>query len=155
LPSYAPRIGDDEVLLRVHAAAVSRGDVVLLTGKPSAVRLAFGLRRPKRRIAGQNVAGVVAAVGQEVTTLKPGDAVYGLITGGFAEFARARADQLAPMSPRLGFDAAAAMPDSGTTRCRRCATWRAWRPARPSSLMVRPAASARSPCRSPRPWARP
>ena len=77
-----PEIGDDDVLVRVHAASVCKGDVHLLTGKPYLVRLGFGLRRPKRRIAGQNVAGTVEAVGRNVTTMRPGDEVYGQVTCG-------------------------------------------------------------------------
>lgn len=110
-----PSIGDDDVLVRVHAASVCKGDVHLLTGKPYLVRLGFGLRRPKLRIAGQNVAGTVEAVGRNVTTTKPGDEVYGQVTCGFAEYVRARADELAPKSPGLTFEQAAAMPDSGMT----------------------------------------
>jgi len=110
-----PEIGDEEVLVRVHAASVSKGDVHLVTGKPYVVRLMFGLRRPKYRVAGQNVAGTVEAVGRSVTTLRPGDEVYGQVTCGFAEYVRARADQLAPKPARLTFEEAAAMPDSGMT----------------------------------------
>ncbi|MDI3290145.1 NAD(P)-dependent alcohol dehydrogenase [Polyangium sp. 15x6] len=111
-----PTIGDDDVLVRVHAASVCKGDVHLLTGKPYLVRLGFGLRRPKHRIAGQNVAGTVEAVGRNVTAMKPGDEVYGQVTcGGFAEYVRARESELAPKSTRLTFEQAAAMPDSGMT----------------------------------------
>ncbi|MDI1442481.1 NAD(P)-dependent alcohol dehydrogenase [Polyangium sp. 6x1] len=110
-----PEMGDDDVLVRVHAASVSKGDVHLLTGKPYLVRLGFGLRRPKYRIAGQNVAGTVEAVGRNVTTMKPGDEVYGQVTSGFAEYVRTRADALAPKPTRLSFEQAAAMPDSGMT----------------------------------------
>lgn len=111
----APVLGDDDVLVRVRAASVCRGDVHLLTGKPYLMRLGFGLRRPRHRIAGQNVAGTVEAVGRNVTALKPGDEVYGQVTCGFAEYVRARADELAPKPAGLTFEQAAAMPDSGMT----------------------------------------
>lgn len=110
-----PVLGDDDVLVRVRAASVCRGDVHLLTGKPYLMRLGFGLRRPRHRIAGQNVAGTVEAVGRNVTALKPGDEVYGQVTCGFAEYVRARADELAPKPAGLTFEQAAAMPDSGMT----------------------------------------
>lgn len=110
-----PVLGDDDVLVRVRAASVCKGDVHLLTGKPYLMRLGFGLRRPRHRIAGQNVAGTVEAVGRNVTALKPGDEVYGQVTCGFAEYVRARADELAPKPAGLTFEQAAAMPDSGMT----------------------------------------
>lgn len=110
-----PGLGDDDVLVRVRAASVCRGDVHLLTGKPYLMRLGFGLRRPRHRIAGQNVAGTVEAVGRNVTSLKPGDEVYGQVTCGFAEYVRARADELAPKPAGLTFEQAAAVPDSGMT----------------------------------------
>jgi len=110
-----PTIGDDDVLVRVHAAAVCKGDVHLLTGRPYAIRLGFGLRRPSRRIAGQDIAGTVEAVGKNVTTLAPGAEVFGQVTGGFAEYVAAPADRLAPKPSNLTFEQAAAVPDSGMT----------------------------------------
>lgn len=110
-----PSIGAGEVLVRVRAASVSAGDVHLLTGTPYLVRLAYGLTRPKHRIAGQNLAGVVEAVGPGVTTVKCGDEVYGQLHGAFAEYARAREGELAPKPPSLTFEQAASMPDSAMT----------------------------------------
>src|SRR5580704_11939125 len=67
-----PAIGDGEVLLRVHAAGVDRGVWHLMTGLPYPVRLAgYGLRAPKTPIPGTNMAGVVEAVGHEVTRFQP------------------------------------------------------------------------------------
>ena len=102
--------------MRVHAAAVCKGDIHLLTGKPYIIRLFFGLRRPRKSIAGQDVAGRVEAVGRNVSGFRPGDAVYGQVGGGtFAEYVLASPDRLAPMPENLTFAEAAAVPDSATT----------------------------------------
>src|SRR5215211_5420200 len=85
-----PEIGADEVLVRVHAAGVDRGVWHVMTGLPYAIRLAgYGLRAPKTPVPGMDLAGVVAAVGDDVTRFQPGDAVFGIGKGAFAEFARA------------------------------------------------------------------
>jgi NADPH:quinone reductase-like Zn-dependent oxidoreductase len=111
-----PAIGDGEVLLRVHAAGVDRGVWHLLTGLPYPVRIAgYGLRAPKNRVRGREVAGRVAAVGKAVTTLGVGDAVFGICEGSFAEYASARADKLAPKPENLAFAQAAAVPVSALT----------------------------------------
>lgn len=111
-----PALGDGEVLVRVHAASVCQGDVHLLTGTPYLLRLMFGLRRPKRRIAGQDVAGTVEAVGAHVTALKPGDEVYGQVPGGaFAEYVCAPEDLFAPKPANVTFEQAASVPISGVT----------------------------------------
>ena len=87
----APEIGDDEVLVRVHAASIHVGDLILMTGSPFVMRLATGLRKPKNRVPGTDIAGTVEAVGKDVTQLRPGDEVFGWCTGAFAEYAsRAR-----------------------------------------------------------------
>jgi NADPH:quinone reductase-like Zn-dependent oxidoreductase len=111
-----PRIEDDEVLLEVRAAGVDRGVWHLMTGLPYPLRMAgYGLRGPKTRVRGREVAGRVEAVGEAVTTLRPGDEVYGIGEGSFAEYARARADKLAPKPTSLTFEQAAAMPVSALT----------------------------------------
>ncbi len=90
-----PVAGPGEVLLRVHAAGVDRGVWHLMTGLPYAVRLAgYGIRAPKDRVRGREVAGRVEAVGPGVTGFAPGDEVYGVGEGTFAEYARARADRI-------------------------------------------------------------
>ena len=77
-----PEIGDDEVLVRVHAAGVDRGVWHLMAGLPYPIRLAgYGLRAPKNPVLGMDVAGVVEAVGSEVTRFRPGDEVFGVGTG--------------------------------------------------------------------------
>src|SRR5678815_4165116 len=89
-----PRIGDNDVLVRVHAASVHVGDWILMTGSPFVMRFATGLRQPKNPIPGTDVAGTVEAVGADVTSLRPGDEVFGWSAGAFAEYARAPEDQL-------------------------------------------------------------
>jgi NADPH:quinone reductase-like Zn-dependent oxidoreductase len=107
---------DDEVLLRVHAAGVEPGVWHLMTGMPYLVRLlGYGLRRPKVRVRGRDVAGRVDAVGKDVTEFRPGDEVFGICEGSFAEYACARADKLVPKPANLTFEQAAVVPISGLT----------------------------------------
>ncbi len=80
-----PEIGDDDVLVRVHAAGVDRGVWHLMTGLPYLVRMAYGLRTPKTRVRGMDVAGRVEAVGKNVTQFQVGDEVFGTCDGSFAE----------------------------------------------------------------------
>ncbi len=111
-----PQIGDHEVLLRVQAAGVDRGVWHLMTGLPYAIRMAgYGIRRPRTRVRGREVAGRVEAVGAQVSTLKPGDEVFGIGEGCFAQYARARADKLAPAPATLSATQAAAVPISALT----------------------------------------
>jgi NADPH:quinone reductase-like Zn-dependent oxidoreductase len=110
-----PTPGPGEVLVRVAAAGVDRGVWHLMAGKPYAARLVVGLRTPRKRVPGMALAGVVEAVGAEVTTLQPGDEVYGVGEGTFAEFATAKAAKLAPRPASLTFAQAAALPVSATT----------------------------------------
>jgi NADPH:quinone reductase-like Zn-dependent oxidoreductase len=107
---------DDEVLLRVHAAGVDPGVWHLMTGMPYLVRiLGYGLRRPKVRVRGRDVAGRVEAVGKDVTEFRPGDEVFGICEGSFAEYACARADKLVPKPANLTFEQAAVVPISALT----------------------------------------
>ncbi len=111
-----PRIGDDEVLVRVFAAAMDRGVWHLVTGLPYPVRLAgYGVRAPRNRVPGSDLAGRVEATGRAVTRLRTGDAVYGLGAGSFAEVARAREHLLALKPENLSFEQAAAVPVSALT----------------------------------------
>ena len=108
-----PEIGDHEVLVRVHAAGMDRGVWHLMAGLPYPVRVAgYGLRAPKSRVRGLDVAGRVEAVGKDVTELGPGDEVFGIADGSFAEYAAAREDKLAPKPANLSFEQAAAVPVS-------------------------------------------
>ncbi|MBB2913006.1 NADPH:quinone reductase-like Zn-dependent oxidoreductase [Streptosporangium becharense] len=111
-----PVPGDDDVLVRVHAAGVDAGVVHLVTGRPYLLRLfGFGLRAPKTRVRGMDVAGRVEAVGRNVTRFRPGDEVFGTCEGSFAEYARGRQDKFAPKPSRLTFEQAAAVPVSAQT----------------------------------------
>jgi NADPH:quinone reductase-like Zn-dependent oxidoreductase len=120
-----PTIGDDEVLLRVHAAGIDRGTWHFMTGQPYAIRLIAGLRRPKNPVLGLDVAGTVVAVGPAVDTFAVGDEVFGIGRGSFAEYAAARADKLARKPTRLTFEQAAAMTVSGLTALQALRTGRA------------------------------
>ena len=82
-----PVVKDDEVLVRVRAAAVNIGDWHLLRGVPYVMRLVFGLRGPRRRTPGLDIAGEVEAAGGNVKQLRPGDEVFGWCKGAFAEYA--------------------------------------------------------------------
>jgi NADPH:quinone reductase-like Zn-dependent oxidoreductase len=111
-----PAIGDDDVLVRVHAAGVDRGVWHLMTGRPYLVRvMGFGLRAPKERIRGQDIAGRVEAIGRSVSRFQPGDDVFGTCAGAFAEYARTSPDTLAPKPANLTFEQAAAVPTSALT----------------------------------------
>ncbi len=111
-----PKIADDEVLIRAHAAGVDRGAWHLMTGLPYAVRLAgYGVRAPKNPVPGGDVAGVVEAVGAAVTRFRPGDAVLGIGTGAFAQYVRAPETKLVAKPDELTFVQAAALPVSGLT----------------------------------------
>jgi NADPH:quinone reductase-like Zn-dependent oxidoreductase len=111
-----PAPKDDEVLIRVRAAGLHRGDWHVMTGLPYLIRLVvptLGLRKPKTAVRGMDVAGTVEAVGGNVTRFQPGDAVFGWTDGSFAEYATAPQDQLAPMPTTLSFEQAGAVPTSG------------------------------------------
>jgi NADPH:quinone reductase-like Zn-dependent oxidoreductase len=111
-----PDIADDEVLVRVHAAGVDRGVWHLMAGLPYPIRLAgYGLRAPKNPVPGWDVAGVVEAVGEDVSRLQPGDEVFGIGKGTYAEYAAAGEDKLAPKPTHLTFEQAAALAVSGST----------------------------------------
>jgi NADPH:quinone reductase-like Zn-dependent oxidoreductase len=110
-----PAVGDDEVLVRVHAASVHVGDWILVRGVPYIARIAVGLRRPKNRVPGTDVAGTVEAVGRDVTRLQPGDEVFGWCTGAFADYACAGEDHFVPKPANLSFEQAAAVGVSAST----------------------------------------
>ena len=114
-----PVAGDDEVLIRVRAAGVGPDVWHLMTGLPYFVRLmGVGLRRPKTRVVGWDVAGTVEAVGKDATQFQPGAEIYGTCRGAFAEYACGRADKLARKPANLSFEQAAAVPVSGCTALR-------------------------------------
>jgi NADPH:quinone reductase-like Zn-dependent oxidoreductase len=105
---------DDEVLVRVHAAGLDRGVWHVMAGLPYLIRfVGFGLRRPKVRVRGMDLAGTVEAVGTGVTRFQPGDEVFGWCDGAFAEYAVAPEDHLAAKPATVGFEQAAVVPTSG------------------------------------------
>jgi len=109
-----PEIADDEVLVRVHAAGVDRGVWHIMTGLPYPIRLAgYGLRAPKNPVIGSDVAGVVEAVGKDVSRFQPGDEVFGIGKGSYAEYVCAREDKLAHKPANLTFEQAAVVAISG------------------------------------------
>jgi len=111
-----PEIGDDEVLVRVHAAGIDRGTWHLMAGQAYLIRLmGYGLRAPKNRVPGLDVAGTVVASGADVTRFAVGDEVFGISQGSFAEYACAREDKLARKPANLTFDQAAVLAVSGLT----------------------------------------
>ena len=110
-----PVVKDDEVLVRVHAASIHVGDLILMAGTPYLMRMATGLRKPKNQIPGTDVAGTVEAVGKDVQGLHPGDEVLGWCAGAFAEYARAPEHQLVKKPANLTFEQAAAVGVSATT----------------------------------------
>jgi NADPH:quinone reductase-like Zn-dependent oxidoreductase len=112
-----PVLGVDDVLVRVHAAAVNPYDWHMMRGDPRIARLmgAVGLTKPKARGVGIDVAGRVEAVGADVRELRPGDEVLGFCVGAFAEYARAKADKVVPKPASLTFEQAAAVPLAALT----------------------------------------
>src|SRR5918999_5714547 len=117
-----PSPGDDDVLVRVRASSVNTPDWIAVTGVPYILRVRSGLRRPRTPVRGTDVAGLVEAVGKNVTELQPGDEVLGstwagsLTTPGtFAAFTVAPASQLIRKPAGLTFEEAAASVMSGLT----------------------------------------
>ena len=109
-----PAVKDNEVLVRVHAASVHPGDLMIMRGLPYIVRLmGFGLRRPKRKVPGFDVAGHVEVVGKNVTNFQPGDEVFGESKGSLAEYVSVPAKKLALKPANLTLEQAAAAPVSG------------------------------------------
>jgi NADPH:quinone reductase-like Zn-dependent oxidoreductase len=117
-----PRVAQDAILIRVRATSVNTPDWITVTGVPYILRLKSGLRRPRTPVRGTDVAGVVEAVGKDVTAFEPGDEVFGsswtngLATSGtFAELAVVPASQLRKKPASLTFEEAAASVMSGIT----------------------------------------
>lgn len=111
---------NNEVLVKVQAVSVNAADWKLLRGKPFALRLfGYGLRKPKYQILGSDIAGRVEAVGPNVTQFKPGDEVFGELSGcglgGYAEYVCARETALALKPANVSFEQAAAIPMAALT----------------------------------------
>jgi NADPH:quinone reductase-like Zn-dependent oxidoreductase len=110
-----PVVGEEDVLVRVHAAGCGPDVWHLMTGLPYFVRLMPGFYKVRADVRGRDVAGTVEAVGAKVTGLTPGDEVMGIAEGSFAELTIARPDKLVPKPGGLTFEQAAALPISGLT----------------------------------------
>ncbi len=113
VPTPVPRAG--QVRIRVVATSVNLSDWESLTGSPGYARLG-GLRVPRRRVLGSDIAGVVDEVGDGVTRFRPGDEVYGdnlALMGGFAEYAVAAETALAAKPAELSFVEASTLPQAG------------------------------------------
>jgi len=109
-----PVPGDDEVLIKVHAVSINDWDLGLLEGD-FINRMLNGLRKPKRKILGSDIAGQINAIGKNVTQFKPGDEVYGDLSGqwgGFAEYVCAKEKSLALKPAAMTFEEAAAIPQA-------------------------------------------
>lgn len=106
---------DDEVLVRVRAASINSLDWHFMTGLPYMMRLMLGIRGPRAKIRGADLAGEVEAVGKDVTGFKPGDEVYGEGEGTFAEYVCTSEEKLSPKPAGMSFEDASAIPIAGAT----------------------------------------
>jgi NADPH:quinone reductase-like Zn-dependent oxidoreductase len=114
-----PAVGPDDVLVRVRAAGCGPDVWHFMAGMPYMARLSIGLRKPKVAVRGWDVAGIVEAVGANVTRFSPGDEVMGTAEeGSFAELASTPADKLVTKPAALSFEQAASLPISGVTALR-------------------------------------
>ena len=110
---------DNEVLIKVRAASVNPLDAGLMKGKPHSFRILFGLRKPRLTRPGVDVAGQVEAVGRNVMQFKPGDEVFGMCKGAFAEYVCAPESGLAIKPHDVTFEQAAAVPVAALTALQR------------------------------------
>ena len=106
-----PAVKDGEVLVRVRAASPNPWDWHFMRGMPYISRPQAGWRKPKNTVLGSDMAGEVEAVGNEVTSFRPGDEVFGFVGhGAFAEFVSVPEDVLAPKPAGVSFEQAATVP---------------------------------------------
>ena len=110
-----PLVEDNDVLVRVHAAAANPLDWHNMRGLPYFLRIGNGLLKPKNSVPGVDVAGHVEVVGKNVTQFQPGDEVFGLCKGAFAEYVCCGEDRLLPKPAKLTFEQAAAVPVAALT----------------------------------------
>ncbi len=110
-----PTVGDDGVLVRIHAASVNALDWHVTRGMPYIIRLAAGRNTPKDSIRGVDLAGRVVAAGNNVTRFKPGDDVFGGADGSFAEYAVTREERLAAKPSGITWEQAATLNVAGLT----------------------------------------
>ncbi|MFW9926959.1 MAG: NAD(P)-dependent alcohol dehydrogenase [Candidatus Thorarchaeota archaeon] len=115
-----PIPNDDEILVKIHAASLNAGDLVMLNGKSFLIRLMNGLRKPKHKILGDDIAGTVESVGSNVTRFQPGDEVFGISNfGAFAEYVSVPEDKFYEWSAikpaNISFEEAATIPMAAAT----------------------------------------
>ncbi len=108
-----PEVDADRVLIQVRAAGVNIADWAIMSGLPYIARPIYGFGKPKHAVRGTDVAGVVVAVGSNVTRFKPGDDVFGSADGSFADYATGVEDELALKPTNLTFEQAATVPMAG------------------------------------------
>ena len=118
-----PTVGDDQVLVRVRAASVNPLDWHWVTGTPRFARLMMGIRKPKRSVPGVDVAGIVEAVGKDVTRFRPGDEVFGETVAALAEYAVVSENGLVAKPSNLTFEEAAAAPVAALTALQGLRDW--------------------------------
>ncbi|SHM78385.1 NAD(P)-dependent alcohol dehydrogenase [Gracilibacillus kekensis] len=114
-----PITGDHLVLVRIHAASLNYGNLLMIKGKPLVARLSYGLLKPKHVIPGGDIAGEVEAVGKDVTQFRAGDKVFGDLAnfgwGGFAEYVSVSEHALSIKPGNLSYEEAAAIPTAAVT----------------------------------------
>jgi NADPH:quinone reductase-like Zn-dependent oxidoreductase len=110
-----PAMKENEVRVRVKAVALNAGDVYAMRGNPWLIRLTVGFPKPKNYILGWDLAGVVEAVGQNVTQFRPGDEVYTACSSALTEVVSVAEDKLALKPINLTFEQAAAVPTGALT----------------------------------------
>jgi NADPH:quinone reductase-like Zn-dependent oxidoreductase len=125
-----PAAGEDDVLIRVHAAGISYPDSLMTRGVPYILRLMAGLRGPRQGVRGTEVAGTVTEAGARVADLNPGDEVFGWCGraagaggGGFAEYARCPSTMVVRKPVTISFEHAAAIPTNGVTALQAVRDW--------------------------------
>jgi len=108
--------GDDEVLIKIHAASLNQYDWHFLTADIFLIRfMGGGLFKPKYNRLGADIAGRIESVGKDVKQFRPGDEVFGMVRGGFAEYASVREEAVALKPSSLSFEQAAAVPMAAVT----------------------------------------
>ncbi|RDW15430.1 NAD(P)-dependent alcohol dehydrogenase [Oceanobacillus chungangensis] len=114
-----PKPLDNQVLVKIHAASMNYGNMLLLKGYPLLARLVFGVRKPKFTIPGGDMSGTVEAVGKNITQFQPGDEVFGDLSGSgwgaFAEYAAVPEEAIVRKPHNLSFEEAAAVPMAAVT----------------------------------------
>jgi NADPH:quinone reductase-like Zn-dependent oxidoreductase len=118
VPKPVPK--DNEVLVRVKASSLNKADLVILTGKPMLVRpMINGLVKPKRKIIGTDFSGIVEVVGKDITEYKPGDRVFGDLSGdgygALSEYVCTTIKAIAKLPENISYEEAASLPIAGCT----------------------------------------